>query len=160
MSKDVLNSCLDGITLAMTANYELNQRRRDAIRPQFKGEVAKGLCSTTSPADEFLFGGDTTKRVKEMAEFNKHKVCKGSTSFRGRGPIFHPYATRGFPGGSMGGRSQAGHGSQFGSGFHQRQKFQNVPQYERKASNQKPTRNWYVDLLTNVKSLISEQPGF
>jgi hypothetical protein len=108
VSKDVLNSCLDGITLAMTANYELNQRRRDAIRPQFKAEFAKGLCSTTSPADEFLFGGDTTKRVKEMAEFNKHKVCKGSTSFRGRGPIFHPYATRGFRGGSMGGRSQRG----------------------------------------------------
>ena len=41
VSKDVLNSCLDGITLAMTANYELNQRRRDAIRPQFKAEFAK-----------------------------------------------------------------------------------------------------------------------
>ncbi|CAB4034855.1 Hypothetical predicted protein [Paramuricea clavata] len=95
-----------------------------------------------------------------MAEFNKHKVCKGSTSFRGRGPRFHPYATRGFRGGSMRGRSQRGHGSQFGSGFHQRQNFQNVPQYERKASHQKPTRNWYIDLLTNVKSLISEQPGF
>jgi hypothetical protein len=61
----------------------------------------------------------------------------------------------------MRGRSQRGHGSQSGSGFHQRKYFQSVPQYERKAScNQKPTRNWYVDLLTNVKSLISAQPGF
>ncbi|CAB4021184.1 Hypothetical predicted protein, partial [Paramuricea clavata] len=45
VSKDVLNSCLDGIMLAMTANYELNQRRRDAIRPQFKAEFTKGLCT-------------------------------------------------------------------------------------------------------------------
>ena len=85
VSKDVLTSCLDGITLAMTANFDLNQRRRVAIRPHFKYEFAKGLCSTTSPADEFLFGGDTAKRVKEMAELTKHKVCKGSTTgFRGR----------------------------------------------------------------------------
>jgi hypothetical protein len=31
--KEVLTTCLDGITLAMTSNYELNQRRRDAMRP-------------------------------------------------------------------------------------------------------------------------------
>jgi hypothetical protein len=40
--KEVLTKCLDGITLAMTSNYELNQRRRDAMRPQFKNEFAKG----------------------------------------------------------------------------------------------------------------------
>ena len=74
MAKDVLTSCLDGITLAMTTNFELNQRQHEAIRPHFKSEFVTGLCSTTSPADEFLFGGDTTKRVKEMAELNKHKV--------------------------------------------------------------------------------------
>ena len=73
-----MTSCLDGITLAITANFELNQRRREAIRPHFKSEFAKGLCSTTSPGDEFLFGGDT-------ATLNKHKVCKGptTTSFEG-----------------------------------------------------------------------------
>ncbi|KAK3741553.1 hypothetical protein QZH41_002935 [Actinostola sp. cb2023] len=72
-SKEVLTSCLDGLTLAMTANYELNQRRRDSIKPQFKFEFAKGLCSSTNPADEFLFGGDTAKRVKEIAELNKSR---------------------------------------------------------------------------------------
>ena len=45
----------------MTTNFDLNQRRRDAIRPHFKHEFAKGLCSSISPADEFLFGGDTAK---------------------------------------------------------------------------------------------------
>ena len=44
VSKDVLISCLDGITLAMTTNFYLNQRQRDAIRPPFKYEFAKGLC--------------------------------------------------------------------------------------------------------------------
>jgi hypothetical protein len=81
VSKDVLNSCLDGITLAMTANYELNQRRRDAIRPQFKPEFAKGLCSTTSPADEFLFGRDTAKRVKEWPSSTNTKCVKARPVF-------------------------------------------------------------------------------
>ena len=46
--------------MSLTANYEMNQRRRNAIKPQFKAEFAKGLCSATNPADEFLFGGDTS----------------------------------------------------------------------------------------------------
>ena len=33
-------SALDGLTLSLTANYEMNQRRR-AIKPQFKVELAK-----------------------------------------------------------------------------------------------------------------------
>ena len=41
--KQVITTCLDGITLAMASNYELNLRRRNAMRPQFKGEFAKGL---------------------------------------------------------------------------------------------------------------------
>ena len=71
VAKDVLTSCLDGITLAMTAKFELNQRRHEAIRPHFKSEFVKGLCSTKNPADKFLFGGDTAKRVKEMAELKQ-----------------------------------------------------------------------------------------
>ena len=44
-SKGVLTSCLDGPTLAMTANFELNQRQRETIKPQFKAEFAKSLCT-------------------------------------------------------------------------------------------------------------------
>ena len=77
VSKDVLTSCLDGITLAMTANFDLTQRRRrDAIRPHFKYEFAKGLCSSTSPADEFLFGGDTAKRLKKWPSSLNTKFVK------------------------------------------------------------------------------------
>ncbi|EDO33597.1 predicted protein [Nematostella vectensis] len=67
-NKETITTCMDGITLSMTANYELNQRRREAIKPQFRSEFAKALCSSSNPADEFLFGGDTSKRVKEVAE--------------------------------------------------------------------------------------------
>ena len=59
-SKELLTSALDGLTLSLTANYAMNQRRRDAIKPQFKAEFAKALCSATNPVDEFLFGGDTS----------------------------------------------------------------------------------------------------
>ena len=113
VSKDVLTNCLDGITLAMTANFELNQKRREAIRPHFKAKFAKGLCSTTSPADEFLFGGDTAKRVKEMAELNKHKVCRGptTTAFRGRGQRYHPYSMRGSRSGISRGRNFSSEGA-------------------------------------------------
>ena len=52
-SKEVLTTCLDGITLAMTANYDLNLQQREAMRPQFKPEFAKGLCSSASLPKNF-----------------------------------------------------------------------------------------------------------
>ncbi len=73
----------------MTANYDLNLRR-EAMRPQFKPEFAKGLCSSTSPADEFLFGGDTAKRVKEINELNKLNVCRNSSTYRDVSSVIIP----------------------------------------------------------------------
>ena len=91
-SKKLLTSALDGLTLSLTANYEMNQRRRDAIKQQFKAEFAKGVCSATNPADEFLLGGDTSKRLKEITELQKSRVCKGqgtpSTCGRNRFALF------------------------------------------------------------------------
>ena len=69
----------------MASNYELNLRRRDAMRRQFKSKFAKGLCSSTNPADESLFGGDTAKRIKEIAELNKNNLCKAQPSRPQRG---------------------------------------------------------------------------
>ena len=67
-SNEFFTSALDGLTMSLTANYEMNQMQRDAIKPQFKAAFAKGLCSAANPADEFLFGGDTSKRVKGITE--------------------------------------------------------------------------------------------
>ena len=79
----------------MASNYELNLRRRDAMRPHFKSEFPKGLCSSKNPADELLFGGDTAQRIKEIAELNKNKVCRAQPSRpQGRGQRFSPYPQR------------------------------------------------------------------
>ena len=66
------------------------------MRPQFKSAFAKGLCSSTNPADESLFGGDTAKRIKEIAELNKNNLCKAQPSRpQGRGQRFSPFPQRG-----------------------------------------------------------------
>ena len=134
--KQVITTCLAGITLVTASDYELNLRRRDAMGPQFKSEFAKGLWSSTTPADEFMFGGDTAKRIKEIAELNKNKVCKAQPSMpQGRGQRFSPYPQRGFRGYIMGrGRAFRGRGSG-PSGYQQRQQ-----QYFQHASSQKRSR--------------------
>ena len=135
--QQVITTCLDGITLAMASNYELNLRRRDAMRPQFMSEFAKGLCSSTNSADEFLFGGDTSKRIKEIAELNKNKVCKAQPSRpQGSGQRFSPYPQREFRGHIKGkGRAFRGRGSG-PSGYQQQQQyFQHAPQSEKKSGS-------------------------
>ena len=134
--KQVITTCLDGITLAMVSNYELlNLGRRDAMRSQFKTEFAKGLCSSTNPADEFLFGGDTAKRI---AELNKNKVCKAQSSRpQGRGQRFSPYPQRGFRGYIRErGRAFRGRGSgPSGCQQQQQQYFYHAPQSEKKSGS-------------------------
>lgn len=130
------------------------------MRPEFKSEFAKGLCSSTNPADEFLFGGDTTKRIKEIAELNKNNVCKTPASRpQGRGQRFSPYPQRGFRGYTRGrGRGFRGRSSGF-SGYQQQQYFQNAPQSEKK-SGFKPKPNWYVYECETIKTKINHQPSF
>ncbi len=141
-----------------TANYDLNLQRREAMRPQFKPEFAKGLCSSTSPADEFLFGGDTAKRVKEINELNKLKVCRNSSTYRGRFQRYNPYPSRGARGAfSFRGMGYRGRGFTYTSAS-QRQNFQNLPQSEKRAYHMSTT-NFYVE-LDSIKSLISNQPQF
>ena len=46
------------------------------MRFQFMSAFAKGLCSSTNPAHEFLFGGDTAKRIKEIGELTRITYAK------------------------------------------------------------------------------------
>ena len=158
-SKEVLTSCLDGLTLAMTGNFELNQRRREAIKPHFKAGFAKGLCTSTIPVDEFLFGGDTSKRVKETAELSKSKVCKGLLSSRGQ-QRFTPYPARGYEGGLVSGkgRSFRGRSSYSGSLSGKQHPFRNAPQLG-KSPVAKSHRNWYVP-CTDLEALVNDQRSF
>ena len=162
--KETLTSCLDGLTLAMTANYELNQRRRESMKPQFKPEFAKGLCTSTVPANEFLFGGDTAKRVKEISEINKSKMCRAPPHAKDK--RYSPYQTRQYRGDFSRRRERAyrGRGSRGSyssySGSRSNQYFYNAPQPDKK-TGQKSTHNWYVEVDTRDSiALIDNQPPF
>ena len=147
-SKELLTSALDGLTLSLTANYEMNQRRRDAIRPQFKAEFAKGLCSATNLADEFLFGGDTSKRMKEITELQKSRVCKsqGTPSTHGRNR-FVPYS-RGYRRGRGRGARTSTYTSQ--SGYQQ-------PEVNKKLTKA-PNNYWYVNNSKLLDVVNSQKP--
>ena len=110
----------------------------------------------------FLFGGDTAKRIKEIAELNKNKVCKAQPSRpQGRGQRFSPYPHTGFRGYIRGrGRAFRGHGSG-PSGYQQQQQyFQHAPQSGKK-SGSRANQNWYVNYeCDTVKAKISNQPPF
>ena len=60
----------DGIALSACVNYELNMRRREAIKPDLNQEY-KHLCSSTVPVTEFLFGSDLSQQLKDMAQANR-----------------------------------------------------------------------------------------
>ena len=156
-SKEVLTSCLDGLTLAMTANFELNQRRREAMKPQFKAEFAKGLCTSMNPVDEFL-----SKTVKEIAELTTSKVCKGPLSSRVQ-QRFAPYPARGYRGGLVSGIQ--------GRGFRawslklkcnlsgQQHPFQNAPQPEKSSVAKSHHNYWYVP-HSDLEAMINNQRPF
>ena len=155
--KETITTCLGGLSLSMTANYEINQRRRDAIKPQFKVEFAKGLCTSSVPANVFLFGGDTAKRVREIAEINKSRVCKSQFPSRGKAQRFVPYNYRGYKSSAARGRGRPLRGR----GSYSNQNFQQLPQPDKK-SGIKLSQTWYVNLdnCNTVKQLTVNQPEF
>ena len=62
----------DAIALIGAANFELNMRRRDNIKPELN-EDYKHLCSSSVPFTESLFGNDSdlSKQLKDLAEATK-----------------------------------------------------------------------------------------
>ena len=104
-----------------------------------------------------MFGGDTAKRVKEIAEINKSRVCKSQFPSRGKGQRFVPYNYRGYKSSVA-----KGQGRPFrGRGNYSNQNFQQLPQSD-KRSGTNSVQNWYVNLdnCNNLKQLIVNQPEF
>ena len=136
MNKEILTTYLDGITLTMIANYDLNVARREGMKPNFKPGFAKGLCSSSSPADEYLIGCDTAKRIKEINALNKQKVRldKSSVAYRGRRKRYSPYSQRGPKG--RGFRGCGSLGGSFYRSSSQRQNFPNMPQSQKETNLQ------------------------
>ena len=62
----------DAIALIGAANFEINMRRRDNIKPELN-EDYKHLCYSSVPFTESLFGNDSdlSKQLKDLAEATK-----------------------------------------------------------------------------------------
>ena len=68
----LIQAATDAIALIGAANFELNMRHRDNIKPELN-EDYKHLCSSSVLFSEFLFGNDAdlSKQLKGLAEATK-----------------------------------------------------------------------------------------
>ncbi|KAM7447855.1 hypothetical protein ABFA07_004043 [Porites harrisoni] len=104
----------DSLCCLGAANWELVQRRREALKPQISKDYAH-LCAQKVKFTDSLFGDDVTKQIKDITDDNKvtHKLldknrswyrpshanrgsCRGragfrGSSFRGRGSTNRPF---------------------------------------------------------------------
>ncbi|XP_068745049.1 uncharacterized protein [Montipora capricornis] len=78
---DLLQLATDALALFANANSELNQRRRELIKPDLHDEY-KHLCSSSLAITDQLFGDDLPKQVKELTEVNR--VGKKLSTHTGR----------------------------------------------------------------------------
>lgn len=100
---------LDSFALVTTGNQELNQRRKDQIKPELNHKF-KALCSPQLPVTDLLFG-DIQKSIKDISEGDKLSNLAGyQTPSRGRGRGCFPRGRgRGF-------RQSFGYRQSFGRG--------------------------------------------
>ena len=68
----LIRAATDAIALIGAANFELNMRRRENIKPELN-EDYKHLCFSSVPFTDFLFGNDAdlSKQLKDLAEATK-----------------------------------------------------------------------------------------
>ena len=77
---------IDSLSLLALANTELNNRRKELIKPDLHTDY-KHLCSASTTVTAELFGDDLSKQVKDISEVNRvgRKVTT-STVTRHKGP--------------------------------------------------------------------------
>ena len=61
---------IHAVVLLMSANRELNLKRRDLLRPDLNKQYG-ALCNPSTPMSTFLFGDDLNKEVEELTKSNK-----------------------------------------------------------------------------------------
>ncbi|KAJ8042071.1 hypothetical protein HOLleu_13048 [Holothuria leucospilota] len=99
--ESVLTKITDCMVLLGSANRDLNQFRRELIRPEMKAEY-KALFGKPTGSSKFLFGDDISQQLRDIADANKlSKRCmypsrgnargRGSGKIRGRGRPDHRY---------------------------------------------------------------------
>ena len=69
---EIVQEATDAFALIANANLELNQRRRELMKPNLHNDY-KHLCSSNSSVTitDQLFGNDLANKVKELTEFNR-----------------------------------------------------------------------------------------
>ena len=98
-TRDVLNHVMDSVALLGNANWTLNMKRRELIKPDLNPPFTR-LCREEIKPTLKLFGDDLPKHMKDMSEatkvgkqMQKHSQDnRGSAqSLRGRYGRFRPY---------------------------------------------------------------------
>ena len=94
------NALTHTAVLLLSANRDLNLKRRDFIRPDLNKQYAS-LCNPSTTISTFVFGDDLNKEVEELTKSNKlsNKVTPkqrmepykvpGGRGMRGRGRFSH-----------------------------------------------------------------------
>ncbi|XP_077978034.1 uncharacterized protein LOC144433587 isoform X1 [Glandiceps talaboti] len=68
--KHLIKTGTDAIALSAYANFELNMRRREFIKPDLHQNY-RHLCSQSVPITTELFGDELSKQLKDLAEANR-----------------------------------------------------------------------------------------
>ena len=68
--KEMTRQALDAISLLSQANQELNQRRRELIKPDLN-EKYQQICAEHVPCTDLLFGDDLHKTLQEITATNR-----------------------------------------------------------------------------------------
>ena len=73
-SESKLNKLIDkgmsAIEMLSYTNFEINMRRRECIKPDPNEDYQTSLFSSSVPVNNFLFGGDTSKRLEDIDKTN------------------------------------------------------------------------------------------
>ena len=98
-TRDVLNHVMDNVALLGNANWKLNMKRRELVKPDLNSPFTR-LCREEIKPTLKLFGDDLPKHIKDMSEatkvgkeMQKHSQDnRGSAqSLRGRYGRYRPY---------------------------------------------------------------------
>ena len=101
--RGVLKNILDSIVFNCQALRELNQRRKELLKPSINKNFAH-LCSASIPVTDELFGSDLSKQIKDLSETNKisNQIrSRGQGRGRGRAPRRSSFLGRGAHRGSF-----------------------------------------------------------
>ena len=79
-TRQILDHAMDSIALLANANFKLNMKRRELIKPQLNPPYTR-LCKDEIKPSTKLFGDHLSKRLKDMVEAKKVGRQMQKTSF-------------------------------------------------------------------------------